>query len=157
MPKIIKAQKQHKLIKSGYEDGLSTHSLAKEYNCSHQTIINILRKHGTVIRKSGTRGLPSNKIKEAYLSGQSSTKISEKYKVSVGSVLRCLRFNGVEISRCTALPMHFVIYEYISEGKSAYELGKKYGCSYATILRSIRREGFETRGAGAYAKQEVTL
>ena len=86
------------MVVQGYQSGKTTYQLAGEFDCHHQTISNILKRHNIKVdKRKAQKKLNADVVVAMYIDGHSSTEIGKRFDVSPQVVLRCLRNHGVEI------------------------------------------------------------
>ncbi len=135
-------------IKRLYEKGSPSEKIAKEFNCTYQTIINRLRKMNVKIKKSGEGlklDLDLKKIKKLYSEDNLSTiKIGEIVGVSYKTILKKLKEMNIEIRgrKFKKGTKEFneennKILELFNKGLSTIKISKKLNCSQTTIGRRL--------------------
>jgi len=83
---------------TGYTEGKSTYTLAKEFCCHKNTVSGILKKNGvTVTNQKAINKLDVEGAIAMYENKCTLQMIADKYKVNPQLVARSLRANGVRI------------------------------------------------------------
>ena len=80
-----------------YKTGKSTYELAKEYGCHRYTISKRLKEAELKYRIEWLEGIASGAYASALLRMAQTSEIAEALGISVDSVRRCLKENGVEL------------------------------------------------------------
>jgi hypothetical protein len=80
---------------------------------------------------------------------ESTSSIGRRYGVSVGTIIKALRENDVEVSLSDRRKVHFtdtqrkdIVRRYAAGlGQSPLEISKEYGCCSPTVIRVLKEEG----------------
>ena len=94
-----------KQIIQGYERGLSTYKLAKQFNCHRYTIANTLKKKGIeVTNQCAKKKVLAEMIMQMYSEWYKPQEIGEALGVSADTVRRILKQNNVYIRKSWEYP-----------------------------------------------------
>ena len=94
-----------KQIIQGYERGLSTYKLAKQFNCHRYTIANALKKNGIeVTNQCAKKKVLAEMIMQMYSEWYKPQEIGKALGVSADTVRRILKQNNVYIRKSWEYP-----------------------------------------------------
>ena len=92
-----------------YQEGKSASELSKQFNTTHNTILNLLRRNKVEIREQkfyilgeknpNYKDIPKNKIIEAYANGDYISDLAKEYNCSVSNIGNLLKKEGIQIIR----------------------------------------------------------
>ena len=145
-----KIEISYDVLKELYIDkNLSTHKIAKKFNCYPTVIQDRLREYSIKLRKPKEKILISkNKLRQLYLSNNLSTyKIAKLLGMSSCSVYYKLREAGIKTR-----PKKFVRVSkdklkelYINKNLSCSKIAKKLNCDAVTIFQKLKNYKINTR------------
>jgi len=163
-PKRFDEKKENEIV-AKYESGISSVKIAKEYDVSATTILNIIKSKGVDVRKSGPQnGKEANHYKfkrkisksdhetiaEKYKQGSSTPKLAKEFNVSRERICKILDSMNVE-RRSKQLGQEEVktilgLYEI---GHSVRVISQKTNRSQSTIVSLLTSKGIKIeRGRG---------
>ena len=162
------SDQQEQEVARRYEAGETT-ELAEVFGCSTRPIFGALRKHGTKMRKGGSRpGDPSHnrrftpeqdqEVAAEYVTGAAIRTIAEARGVSPAAVHGALKRAGIE--RRDGSPNRLftpeqdeqIAREYVA-GKSFEALASERGCSHDPIREALKRQGIDSRRGGGQKRE----
>ncbi len=148
-----------------YESGLSATKISENYNCSANTICNVLkrndiqtRKHSDVLKKFTLE--QELQICKDYALGLSTRKVGEKWGCNESSVPLILQRNGyktrsrLEVVRKFTDKQELEICQKYEEGLDGIKLSNEYGCDDSTIYEILKRNDVKIRRKGRTLSKE---
>lgn len=144
-------------ICKSYRKGVLTKELARKYDVSRITILNVLKRNKIAIKAIFPKNNNFKVTKEdechicdEYVEGLSSVKLSNKYNLNPSTIIAILKRRGVQIrqsrkSHIFSTEEEKKICKEYEGGLSTYQLAKKYDSNHVTIYNILKRRGVSLR------------
>lgn len=112
MPRRMFTDEQEREIAAAYLGGDPTQAIATTWNCTPETVANIVRRQGGTVRpprfyhSSQRISLPEDELMERWEAGESATELAAAYGVNPWTIRARLRERGLATERRQRGPRH---------------------------------------------------
>lgn len=160
MTKRIFTPKQGIEVVSAYQAGEHSTTLARQYGCTTNTILGVLRRNSVPIRgypKAFTKAQQADIVRR-YQAGESAMSIAASYGYTqTATIYRVLRRHGIYLHDNNRLTVsqEAEVLRRLKSGEIITDLAKEYGVSLFVIRNALDRNGIEREEKRAKYKLDI--